>query len=74
MKELTAQALAGRVTPDHLTGGTFTVTNLGALGVESFTPVLNPPQVAILGVGAIGVKPARNPTGTLSSWTPSGCH
>ena len=65
MKELTAQALAGRVTPDHLTGGTFTVTNLGALGVESFTPVLNPPQVAILGVGAIGVKPARKPDGNL---------
>jgi pyruvate dehydrogenase E2 component (dihydrolipoamide acetyltransferase) len=65
MKELTAQALAATITPDDLAGGTFTVTNLGAFGVESFTPVLNPPQVAILGVGAIGVKPARKPDGNL---------
>jgi len=40
-----------------MTGGTFTVTNLGSLGIESFTPVLNPPQVAILGVGSIQLKP-----------------
>ncbi len=65
MKELTGQALAGTIAPNDLTGGTFTVTNLGAFGVESFTPVLNPPQVAILGVGAIGVKPARKPDGNL---------
>ena len=65
MKELTAQALAGTISPDDLTGGTFTVTNLGSFGVESFTPVLNPPQVAILGVGAIQVKPARKPDGNL---------
>jgi pyruvate dehydrogenase E2 component (dihydrolipoamide acetyltransferase) len=43
----------GGVKPDELAGGTFTVTNLGALGIESFTPVLNVPQVAILGVCAI---------------------
>ena len=49
----------GRVPPDELTGGTFTVTNLGSLGVESFTPVLNPPQVAILGVGGINLKPVE---------------
>lgn len=39
--------------PDYLHGGTFTVTNLGALGIESFTPVLNPPQTGILGVNTI---------------------
>lgn len=48
---------AGRVSPDELEGGTFTVTNLGGLGIESFTPILNLPQVAILGVGNIQLKP-----------------
>ena len=47
----------GRARPDELQGGTFTVSNLGALGIESFTPLLNPPQVAILGVGSINLKP-----------------
>lgn len=48
-----------QVTPDDLSGGTFTVTNLGGQGVESFTPLLNPPQVGILGVGRIGLKPVE---------------
>ena len=39
--------------------GTFTVTNLGSLEIESFTPILNPPQVAILGVGGITLKPVE---------------
>lgn len=56
-KALAADALAGRLAPDALAGGTFTVTNLGSLGIESFTPILNPPQVAILGVGNINLKP-----------------
>ena len=42
---------------DDLQGGTFTVTNLGVLGVESFDPIINPPQVAILGVNAIQQRP-----------------
>jgi pyruvate dehydrogenase E2 component (dihydrolipoamide acetyltransferase) len=50
----------GGVKPDELTGGTFTITNLGAFGIESFTPVLNAPQVAILGVGAIRPEPVQN--------------
>lgn len=53
---LAAACQEGRATPDELTGGTFSVTNLGSLGIESFTPVLNPPQVAILGVGSIELK------------------
>jgi pyruvate dehydrogenase E2 component (dihydrolipoamide acetyltransferase) len=65
ISELTAQALDGIIAPDDLTGGTFTVSNLGSLGIESFTPVLNLPQVAILGVGAIEPKPARNPDGNI---------
>jgi pyruvate dehydrogenase E2 component (dihydrolipoamide acetyltransferase) len=56
-KRLATACLDGKVLPDELTGGTFTVTNLGAFGVESFTPVLNPPQVAILGVCNIQPKP-----------------
>lgn len=58
-KELASQAVAGNISPDDLSGATFTISNLGGLGIESFTPLLNPPQVAILGVGAIQVKPVR---------------
>jgi pyruvate dehydrogenase E2 component (dihydrolipoamide acetyltransferase) len=59
MKELAAHAAAGTIAPDDLSGATFTISNLGGLGIEWFTPLLNPPQVAILGVGAIQVKPVR---------------
>ena len=50
---LAADCRDGKVSPDQLSGGTFTVTNLGTFGIESFTPVLNVPEVAILGVGAV---------------------
>ncbi|MCY4022235.1 MAG: dihydrolipoamide acetyltransferase family protein [Anaerolineaceae bacterium] len=46
----------GAVQPQELEGATFTVSNLGSFGVESFTPVLNPPQAGILGAGAIHLK------------------
>ena len=49
-KSLAAKARDGKLTPDEMSGGSFTVSNLGSLGVESFTPVINPPQTAILGV------------------------
>jgi pyruvate dehydrogenase E2 component (dihydrolipoamide acetyltransferase) len=58
-KSLTAAAQQGAISPDDLAGATFTVSNLGALGIETFTPLLNPPQVAILGVGAITIRPVR---------------
>jgi pyruvate dehydrogenase E2 component (dihydrolipoamide acetyltransferase) len=58
-RETTQRALDGDYTMDDLRGGTFTVTNLGVLGVESFDPVINPPQVAILGVNAIAERPVR---------------
>src|SRR4029453_16727529 len=51
MNQLAASALEGTLSPDELSGGTFTITNLGDVGVEWLTPVVNPPQVAILGVG-----------------------
>lgn len=47
-----AKARAGRLSPEDMADGTFTVSNLGSLGVHWFTPVLNPPQSGILGVGA----------------------
>jgi pyruvate dehydrogenase E2 component (dihydrolipoamide acetyltransferase) len=56
-KRLGTACIEGTINPDDLSGGTFTVTNLGALGVEMFTPVLNPPQTGILGVCSITPKP-----------------
>ena len=56
-KRLTAACNEGTITPAELDNGTFTVSNLGSLEIESFTPILNPPQAAILGVGGISLKP-----------------
>ena len=70
VKALAAECREGGISPDKLSGGSFTVTNLGSFGVESFTPVINPPQTGILGVcgsidrvrkapdGSIGIYPA----------------
>ena len=55
--ELTARAKAGKLTLQHIEGATFTVSNLSALGVDWFTPVLNPPQCALLGVGRMRRTP-----------------
>jgi pyruvate dehydrogenase E2 component (dihydrolipoamide acetyltransferase) len=59
MKDLAAKAIDGTIAPDDLSGATFTISNLGSLGIDTFTPLLNPPQVAILGVGGLQVKPVR---------------
>ncbi|MBR7122185.1 MAG: 2-oxo acid dehydrogenase subunit E2 [Oscillospiraceae bacterium] len=50
VKALAAECRDGAINPDKLSGGSFTVSNLGSMGVESFTPVINPPQTGILGV------------------------
>jgi len=55
--ELIQRALAGKSLPDDLTGGTFTITNLGMFDIDGFTPIINQPQAAILGVGRIVSKP-----------------
>ncbi|MBO4898588.1 MAG: 2-oxo acid dehydrogenase subunit E2 [Clostridia bacterium] len=52
-KKLAAAAQGGTINPDLLQGASFTVTNLGSMGVESFTPVINPPQTGILGVDTL---------------------
>ena len=49
-KELGSMAGEGKISPDLLTGASFTVSNLGSFGIESFTPIVNPPQTGILGV------------------------
>jgi pyruvate dehydrogenase E2 component (dihydrolipoamide acetyltransferase) len=59
-KRLATACIEGTVDPDALSGGTFTVTNLGAMGIESFTPVLNAPEVGILGICSIQPKPVMN--------------
>jgi pyruvate dehydrogenase E2 component (dihydrolipoamide acetyltransferase) len=55
--ELVEKARSGGLTPDQMTGGTFTVSNLGMMDVGSFTPIINPPEAAILGVGTTADKP-----------------
>ena len=52
-KAAAAKAREGSLAPNEMKDGSFTITNLGSMGIESFTPVINPPQVAILGVCAI---------------------
>lgn len=52
-KDAAERARSGQLSPDEMSGASFTVTNLGSLGIESFTPVINPPQTAILGVCTI---------------------
>jgi pyruvate dehydrogenase E2 component (dihydrolipoamide acetyltransferase) len=56
-RDLAERARTNRLTPDDMADGTFTVTNLGGVGVEYFTPIINPPQAGILGVGKIQEKP-----------------
>ena len=58
MRELTKKAREGRLSLDDVTGASFTVTSLAALEIDAFTPIIDPPQVAILGVGRIVEKPA----------------
>lgn len=66
-KTLAKAAQGGSISPDQLRGGSFTVTNLGSLGVETFTPVINPPQTAILGVGGI-VTRVREENGQIKTY------
>jgi len=57
IKDLSERAKTNDLLPDELTGGTFTISNLGMYGIESFTPIINQPEVAILGVNAIHKEP-----------------
>lgn len=64
-RELAARARDGRVTLAELEGGTFSVSNLGMFGVDSFSAVINPPQAAILAVGSCRPRPLVDADGTL---------
>ena len=74
LDDLVARARAGRLLPDDVAGGTFTVSNLGMFGIDQFTAILNPPQVAILAAGRVerrfvpdaGGNPVARPLMTLT--------
>jgi pyruvate dehydrogenase E2 component (dihydrolipoamide acetyltransferase) len=57
LKQLVERVRAGKFTPEDVAGGTFSITNLGAFGIDVFDPIIVPPQAAILGVGRIAEKP-----------------
>jgi pyruvate dehydrogenase E2 component (dihydrolipoamide acetyltransferase) len=57
IRTLAERARAGHCSPKELSGGTFTLTNLGMFGIDSFTPIINLPECAILGVGRIKTQP-----------------
>ena len=66
VKDLAGRARNKKLKPDEYQGGTFTVSNLGAYGIDRFDAIINPPQAAILSVGALVKKPAVNKAGELS--------
>ncbi len=57
LHDLVERAKAGKLTPEEISGGTFTISNLGMFGVDAFTAIINPPESAILACGAIKKKP-----------------
>ena len=64
LKKMALQCREGSINPDLLSGGTITISNLGVFGIDSFTPILNPPQVAMLGVSAIAPRPVQADDGS----------
>lgn len=71
-KQLSKDAVDGKLSPDLMTGGTFTVSNLGTLGIESFTPVINPPQTGILGVNTMETRVKIGDRGEIVPYTAMG--
>jgi pyruvate dehydrogenase E2 component (dihydrolipoamide acetyltransferase) len=72
LKSLAQKSRDGTIQPQEYTGGTFTVSNLGNLGVEHFTPIINPPQVGILGVNTITLRPRRAENGAVEFYDAMG--
>ena len=58
VRDVSGRARKGGLTMDEISGGTFTISNVSMLGVDGFTPILNPPETGILGVGRVVEKPA----------------
>jgi pyruvate dehydrogenase E2 component (dihydrolipoamide acetyltransferase) len=59
-RELAAKARAGKISPKEMSGGCFTVSSLGGIGGTGFTPIINAPEVAILGAGKAEIQPIWN--------------
>jgi len=57
IEDFATRAAVGELVPDEMVGGTVTITNIGLFGIDTFTPILNPPESAILGVGRIAPRP-----------------
>ncbi len=70
-KSVITAAQSGTINPDYLKGATFTISNLGSLGIESFTPIINPPQTAILGVCGL-TKKIKEVNGEISTYSAMG--
>ncbi len=68
-KKLSQDAIDGKLSPDLMTGGTFTVSNVGTMGIESFTPVVNPPQTGILGVNTMETRVKLGKNGEIVPYT-----
>lgn len=68
-KKLSSDAIDGKIAPDLLTGGSFTVSNVGTMGIESFTPVVNPPQTGILGVNTLETRVKLGKNGEIIPYT-----
>ena len=64
-RELAARARSGKLRPDEYQGGTFTVSNMGMYGVESFTAIINPPSVSIVAVSAVARRPDFDAAGDV---------
>ncbi len=71
-KALAAEAKEGNLSPDKMSGGTFTVTNIGSFGCEAFTPVINPPQTGILGVCNIQTRIKAVNNGAIETYPAMG--
>lgn len=66
-RDLGQRAKTGAISPDELTGGTFTVSNLGMYGIDSFTAIINAPEAGILAVGAIKQRPVVLQDGSIAA-------
>jgi pyruvate dehydrogenase E2 component (dihydrolipoamide acetyltransferase) len=66
-RQLIDQARTGQLPGEAMRGGTFTITNLGSFGIDGFTPVINLPEIAILGLGAIRTEPVFLADGTIAA-------
>ena len=66
-RDLIAATRARRLKTEDLLGGVFTITSLGSFGIEAFTPIINFPETAILGLGAIRREPVVLDDGSLTS-------